>query len=295
MTAEPHPPPLFDGRPPTEILVPAIAEFHYERGIALAAHYAGMWNVPIRLVHVRVPSAPTSVTALDAAVSGLTSANPELVVDGVEVEADDVVSGIEATSTDRSLIILASDEGSQWLERGSISEALLARADKMLLMAGAGCQEGPTGTSVIVPLDGSVRAEAALEPAIAVAGASNAKLCVTTVVPPAVAEAVSVKRGEGEEVSESGYLRSVTDRLAEEGIDAGWEVVHHGDPVAGINTLARDQGSAMIVAATHGQSGVAKRVFGSICLGLVERGSAPVLVVKTDVADAIPLAGARPV
>lgn len=279
-------PALFSGHPPTEILVPVIADYQHERDIAIGAGFAAMWDLPLRLIHVRELGAGSNADALAVSVDALKKANPDLVVDGVEVEADDVAAGIQRTSTERSLLLMATDDATQWFAHDSIGEAMLDQAKEMVVLCGPGCQQVSRATAVIVPLDGSPTAESALEPAIAIAAASEAKIWLVTVVPPATVEAVAHLRDAGESVSESGYLRSVAARLSEQNIDAGWEVTHHGDPVAGVNTIARDLDTMLIVAASHGEAGVSKRVFGSVTLGLVERGAVPVLVVKADVEPA---------
>lgn len=283
MTVDQRAPALFDGRPPTEILIPVVAEYHYERNIAISTQLATLWNLPLRLVHFRLPEAGSSTKALASSVDALKSAHPDLVIDGVEVEADDVAGGILGTSSDRSLLLLGSDNATQWSEQDSVGEATLRQVKDMVLLCGVGCEPVAQPTAIVVPLDGSPRAELALEPAIEVALASRTKLWLVTAVSPATVEAVARRRNAGERVSESAYLRSVADRLAERNINVGWEVTHHDDPVAGVSEVARRLDALLIVAATQGNTGSSKRVFGSVTLGLVERGAVPILVIKTDV------------
>lgn len=278
---------------PTEILVPVVAEYRYERNISIGADLATRWGLPLRLVHVRVPGVESGAVALEVSVDSLRRVHPDLTIDGVETEADDVADGIQAASVGGSLLVLASDHATQWLEIGSVGEATLAGVEKHVVLCGAGCDHLPKGAAVIVPLDGSTRAEAALEPALRIAAASEAKVWLVTIVPPSTVEAVAKQRHDGNKVSESGYLRSVATRLSEQNIDVSWEVAHHGDPVAGIIGVARDLDSMLIVAATQGETGVSKRVFGSVALGLVERGTSPVMLVKADTEPAIPLEAAR--
>ncbi len=286
MTSDRQTPILLDGAPPTEIVIPVVAEYQYERDIAIGAGFAALWQLPLRLVHVRVAGSGSNADALDVSVDALRKANGDLVVEGIEVAADDAASGIQQASTDQSLLLMASDDATQWFAQDSIGEAMLQQVKHMVLLCGPGCQNMPKPAPVVVPLDGSPRAESALDPAIAVATASKATIRLVTAVPPATVEAVARLRDAGEHASESAYLRSVATRLAEQGIDVGWEVVHHGDPVAGISTIARDLDAMLIVAASRGETGITKWAFGSVPLGLVERSSVPVLVVKTDLESA---------
>lgn len=275
-----HSPPLFDGQPILELLVPIELEWDYQQGLAFAARLAGAWQVPVRIVHVRTGT-ESGKTVADV-TEAFRALHPDLLVDGVEVESADIASGIERLSTERSLVVLASERASQWLDAESVGEAIVHGVHDMAILCGPGCDDPPVGTSIVVPLDGSTRAEAAIPPAVALAANAGSTLWVVTAVTEATTATVAELRAEGQEVSESAYIRSVAERLEADGIDVGWEVVHHPDPVTGIVSFARDQGAAMVVAATHGDSGVARRVFGSFCMGLVEQGPVPVLIVKTE-------------
>lgn len=286
-TTNHRPPRLFDGKQVEEILVPIRAGYDPERGVAVAGRYAAKWQVPVRLVHVRLEDDQS--IGVDTARLNLALGNTDLTVEGVEVEAADVVSGILSTAGDRSLVLLASDHGSQWEETGSIGEAVLEHTEQLVMLSGPGSERPPVGGPIVVPLDGSTRAESALTPALALAEDQGSKLWLVTAVPSATVEAVARHRARGERVSESGYLRAVAAELVDRGHDVGWEVVHNDDPVAGISAFVETQEASLVVAATHGDTGVAKRLFGSVCLGLVERGTVPVIVVRTDVADSPPL------
>lgn len=288
-TSSTQPPKLFDGEPPTEILVPISNGFPDQRDLVLATEYGHLWQIPIRLVHVEVGSEPSDEQSVRAALLAARSVYADIDADGVAVTAESVAEGIMTFASDRSLLFLASDRSSQWLERGSVSEEILQATDRPVMLCGPHCQNPPIGSSVVVPLDGSARAEAALTPALAFARSTGAKLWAVTVVPSAIVKAVADLREAGEVVTESGYLRAVADELVSDGVDVGWEIVHDDDPVAGLSRFAANQDSAVIVAATHGDAGIAKRLFGSVCLGLVERGSIPVVVIKTDRADPEPL------
>ncbi|MDH3683779.1 MAG: universal stress protein, partial [Acidimicrobiia bacterium] len=206
--------------------------------------------------------------------------------DAVEVEADDVAAAITKVATDQSLILLASKRASQWLEAASVGEAVVQVADKMLLLCGPHCDQPPMESSVVVPLDGSPRAEEAISPAVAIARRWGSRLWIVTAIPESTAETVAALRAEGQEVSESAYVRGVAERLADtHEVDVGWQMIHDDDPVAAVSAFVEEQGSSMIVAATHGETGVARRLFGSVCMGLVEQAGVPVLIVKSAKAE----------
>ncbi|MCP3988873.1 MAG: universal stress protein [Actinomycetia bacterium] len=288
-TVKSQPPKLFDSEPPSEILVPIATGLPDQRDLVIAVEYGNLWQVPIRLVHVETSSEPTDETSVRSAIVTARSVYPDLEIDGVGVSAPTVAEGVTTFAGDRSLLFLASDRSSQWLEQGSVGEEILQASNGLVMLCGPHCRSPAIGSSVVVPLDGSARAEAALTPALAFARSTGAKLWIVTVVSSVIAGAVADLRAQGEAVTESGYLRALAETLVAEDLDIGWEVIHNDDPVAGVIGFLNNHGSAAVVAATHGDTGIAKRLFGSVCLGLVEQGSVPVVVVKTDLADPIPL------
>lgn len=290
-TAASRQPGIFNGEPVAEILVPVSMGYSDQRDVAIAAEYAQLWQVPMKVLHVELSDGADDPAAARAVAASIRTSHPDLPIEAVELSAESIAYGVSAAADEQSLVFIASDRSSQWLERGSVGEEILQSAHDVVMLCGPNCNEPPIGSSVVVPVDGSTRAEAALQPALAVAASTGAKLWIVTVVPSAVADTVASLRARGEAVSESGYLRALAETLAASGADVGWEVVHGDDPVDGVMSFVDKQGSSVIVAATHGETGVAKRLFGSVCLGLVESGSVPVVIVKTDETDPEPLLG----
>lgn len=289
-TTNEHAPLLFDGEPVQELLVPIRATSSSERGVALAGRYASQWHVPVRLLHVK--TGDDRSIGVDTARLNLGFAQTDIDVVGLEIEADDIPATVASSTGAQTLVVLASDQGSQWDETGSIGEAVLQQTEQMVVLCGRNCVEPPIGGAVAVPLDGSTRAEAALAPAVELARSRGTRIWLVTAIHEATAATVARLRAEGETVSESGYLRSIAATLTEDGHDVGWQVLHNDDPVAAITEFVESEDISMIVAATHGDTGLAKRLFGSVCLGLVESAAVPVLVVRTDHRDPTPLLAA---
>lgn len=140
---------------------------------------------------------------------------------------------------------------------------------------------------VVVPLDGSDLAEAALGPAQELASRLELPLSLVQVLPASVMVPVGAATGilwdagsqyqRQLDVLASGYLAGVGRRLMEVGLRVDWDVV--GGPVvdAIIDWAGRD-GPSLIVMATRGRSGMA-RWLGSITEEVVRRSHLPVLVV----------------
>jgi nucleotide-binding universal stress UspA family protein len=159
--------------------------------------------------------------------------------------------------------------------------------------------------TLLVPLDGSALAEQALPYAEALARSGDARIVLVRVAPGAtlpaaaleavgeavrpVVRAVSAPTAACDAATDDStepvhqaeaYLNGVTVRLREEAILAE-PVVAFGDPAAAIVEQVAAQRADLVVMATHGRSGLARAVMGSVALGVLRSGSAPVLLVRT--------------
>jgi nucleotide-binding universal stress UspA family protein len=145
-------------------------------------------------------------------------------------------------------------------------------------------------TNVLVPLDGSDRAEASLEWATRIATACEARLTLMRVVPPplplsspylphAIANTHDALEAGQKEAAE--YLREVATRLEKEGFRIPAEVVTVGvSPASGIMRHAEERAIDLIVITTHGRSGLPRLLLGSVADKVVRAAHAPVLVTR---------------
>ncbi|MYA62626.1 MAG: universal stress protein [Dehalococcoidia bacterium] len=144
---------------------------------------------------------------------------------------------------------------------------------------------------VIVPLDGSDLAEAALPYAAAIAGRMNMKM---TLVRAMSIDNIAYSEGynlgnmlneaEAEiEADARRYLISQARRLREEGLDVQTEILR-GSASSEIVAQARQTDHNMIALATHGRSGVNRLLMGSVAEAVVRASGDPVLVVRPSTA-----------
>jgi nucleotide-binding universal stress UspA family protein len=138
---------------------------------------------------------------------------------------------------------------------------------------------------VLVPLDGSGPADAALAQAVPVAQAFGAVLDLVQVVPWAMAQYatsmesyVSPELEEQLEQSAEEYLRGVAATLPE-GVAAEWHV-RRGSPVQGIFDHLESTGAGLVVMGTHGRSGIGRFLLGSVAERVVHTAEVPVLLVR---------------
>jgi nucleotide-binding universal stress UspA family protein len=135
---------------------------------------------------------------------------------------------------------------------------------------------------ILVPLDGSQTAEAALRAAHELARTSGAELLLIGVTEarfdqsPAPMEAGLSRIREAE-----AYLARTRERLAGSGGRVA-AFLWHGSPAAAIVKAAREYQADMIVMTTHGRSGREKDMFGSVADAVLRGTSLPVLVVRPE-------------
>ena len=144
---------------------------------------------------------------------------------------------------------------------------------------------------VIVPLDGSDLAEAALPYAAIIAQRMNMSITLARVL---YLDNVAYSEGynlgdmlnaaEAEiEADARRYLVSVARQLREEGLEVETEILR-GSASSEIVTQARRTDHSMIALATHGRSGVSRLLMGSVAEAVVRASGDPVLVVRPSTA-----------
>lgn len=136
--------------------------------------------------------------------------------------------------------------------------------------------------SLLVPLDGSRLAEAAVPPAIALGRAFGATVTLLHVLEHRPPETVHGEPHLTEEESAEAYL----DRVAQRFVAAGVAVAVHvhanpeNDVARSIVAHAAELGTDLVVLTAHGKSGLRGFLFGSIAQQVVRRGAEPVFMVQ---------------
>lgn len=141
---------------------------------------------------------------------------------------------------------------------------------------------------ILVPLDGSSRAEKILPYAIEMVRRYQAHLLLVQVVDAEAADLTAFDYLPGVKVDElhqqvadaRTYLRTHQTQLQEQGIQT--EIyIKPGEVVKGILEVAADEGVDLIAVATHGRTGLTQLLYGSVALGLLQGSSCPLLLVKS--------------
>ena len=213
-----------------------------------------------------------------------------LSVQPVVEKGDPATAIIERARTSGADLIIMSTHGrsgpGRWLY-GSVADEVLRHAPvPILLVPAIATQPWPPdrAPTVLVPLDGSKLAEAALAPAQVLAQHLGSEVILLEVVPPPPVSAY----GDGSFVAafdpreelalDEDYLSKIAARLKPDvrQVRIRTDV---GPPATIIADTASREHADLIVMATHGRSGLARVVVGSVATGTLHRARIPLLLV----------------
>ncbi|HEY7339565.1 MAG TPA: universal stress protein [Ktedonobacterales bacterium] len=185
------------------------------------------------------------------------------------------------------------------LRHPSVTASVLARtAAPVLVVPPARAAESPQllrfgGAQVIVTLDGSALAEKALPTALRLARHYDRPLLLLRIVPPvriiaAGPETYPLVRDSYEsEVREAtDYLAALRERLERTESVQVQTMFHQGVPAEVILGLAETKPGSILVMSTHGRTGLARLVLGSVTLAVARKSRIPLMIVPTATADA---------
>ena len=236
--------------------------------------------------------------AASEALIGAGVATRSVVLEGDAAEA--IIK--EADARPGTLIVMATHGRSglgRWL-MGSVTDKVVRHAHQPTLVVRArdgadGARDSADGSranigEVILPLDGSATAEAAIPHAVEMAKLLGAGISLIRAVSPASHADASLEympdsyqrlvedaREDAEE-----YLDGVATRIRDQGISEVRSEASIGNASSAIVDLARAADEPLVVMATHGRSGVGRWVLGSVADRVVRHGPGPVLVVRPD-------------
>lgn len=143
--------------------------------------------------------------------------------------------------------------------------------------------------NILVPLDGSERAEAVLPHVERIAQVFNAKVTLLQVIDLVVyhesihgytgAETFNEYRREAATSAAETYLESVQERLQEKDISTKQRVVL-GPSVRTITAVAEEEKADLIAMASHGRTGLSYVFYGSVAAGVLQRVDRPLLLIR---------------
>ena len=175
---------------------------------------------------------------------------------------------------------------------GSVTQKVLSRLSNSVLLvrASPSALRGMTETHyqrLLVPLDGSLRAESVLPLASSLAQSCAAQLEIAHVVsqlemprqlPPTREELeMSHKVTESNYNAAASYLEQLRSRLP---LEPRIHLLYGENVVNSLQCLANKEHADLIILCAHGYSGDARRAYGSVTANLIAYGTTPVLIMQ---------------
>ena len=143
-------------------------------------------------------------------------------------------------------------------------------------------------STILVPLDGSKRAEAILSHVEKMAIKFGARVVLLTCVEQKLAypgdlEVSAMARTDDDMVQQTqgakSYLQEVQTKLEQQGIRVSTTIMQ-GQPVEAILAVAAQENADLIAIASHGRSGLGRVFYGSVAAGILQRVDRPLLIIR---------------
>jgi nucleotide-binding universal stress UspA family protein len=280
-----------------------------ERALPYAVRLAAARGGQLALIRVALGPPPSGfdwerqqVAVVDEAEAYLSRVADTLAVDRLPIQtvvpyghaAAQIVKVTQELGAAEVVMATHGRTGLPHLLYGSVAEAVLARSRIPVLLVPARPGEAPMppfdpiAPRMVVALDGSAFAEAALPVAREMVGPGGELILLRVEPPPdrvlrdttgkVVAYLDQLEAGFRREATN--YLDRVVGQLKRDAPGLRVSVfVRVGEPAQGIVLAAADRSADLVVMATHGRTGLRRAVLGSVAGEVVRSGATPVLLV----------------
>jgi nucleotide-binding universal stress UspA family protein len=299
----------------TRIMVPLDGSALAESALPLAVHLARCQGARLCLLHIIEEHAPASIHGEPHLTDAQTASSyldklAERLSEGIEIEthvhgaaAQDVAlsiaSHVAELAADMVVMCTHGRGGPRRFVIGSNGLQVLQHVTVPVLVVQAHTRPEATpkqtasiGT-ILVPLDGTPDAEAALPVAASLAQSCGAHVLLVRVVataatitgdeqaaarllPMTAAAALDVEETEARD-----YLAELVKGLVAEGVPARAEVLR-GERVRSLASVAQERKADMVVIATHGRAGLGAVWAGSVASGLLNSMTRPLLLIRVE-------------
>ncbi|MGE5335507.1 MAG: universal stress protein [Nitrososphaerota archaeon] len=282
------------------ILVPLDGSKRAEEAIPFARELATSPEARIFLLHVEPPVAGVmDEISIDNRMETIASELRDAGIKAHIVTEFGKAAPAIATAADLDkvdVIVLAPQPRGllEGLRRPSVTANVLARTAAPVLVVPPGIPADSAklltfgGAQVIVPLDGSPLAEKALPLALRVARRYDRPLLLLRVIPPVQIVAAGpetyplVRDTHDQEIREvQEYLSMLRERLERSENVPVQTMFNHGIPAEVILALTESKPGSVLVMSTHGRTGLARLLMGSVALAVARKASVPMLIVPT--------------
>ena len=286
----------------SRVLVPLDGSTTAEFAIRFGADLASKHNAELVLLYLEyLPVQPVG-TAEGVEESGkpaeeisayLADVRKEIRAAGIPV-AEDVIKSrdlsgalLKYLDNERISILVMSTQGRQpmtrWLFGSNVEKALNSLPVPVLLVR-------PLYQHIVVPMDGSGWSESALPRAIELARIHDAELVLLHVYQSKAGDYAGQWALAGQQqIADQAYdemqaqLVAIRNRLRAEGLKAREVLVRSNNPAQAISEFVESEdGISMVVMTTHGRTGLARWLVGSVAQQVLKTARCPVTLVRPD-------------
>ena len=267
------------------VLAPLTAATHSHRALPVARGMADQLGCPLHVLTSEHPAAVTDGDPMDrswipalaerhrvgqAEIHHHVVEDPRAAIDEVAEELGD--AAVCLTTRARRVVTDAL--------LGSTADAVVRSRRRPTVLVGPVCADDPPSriTRVVTPLDDSASSEVIVDHAARWARQLGVPLTLLHVAEPP---------GRGEDEPLPPELQAMMDRLhalavslQSEGTDADWEVIPGWDPALRLVQHLETEPTSLVAMATHGRSGLARLLLGSVTAATVRRAPSPVLTLR---------------
>jgi nucleotide-binding universal stress UspA family protein len=142
--------------------------------------------------------------------------------------------------------------------------------------------------TILVPLDGSKRAEAILPHVENLALSLNAKVILFKVAEPSlmleydevIDMSTYLEKADKQKKDAESYLASLQEKFRAKGIEAQ-TLIGHGPVTKAIIDAAEQKNVGLVAMASHGHGGLLRTFYGSVAAGVLQRIDRPLLLIRS--------------
>jgi nucleotide-binding universal stress UspA family protein len=142
--------------------------------------------------------------------------------------------------------------------------------------------------TILVPLDGSKRAEAILPHVENLALSLNAKVILFKVAEPSlmleydevIDMSMYLEKSDKQKKDAESYLASLQEKIRAKGIEVH-TLIGHSPVVKAIIDAAEQENAKLVAMASHGHGGLLRTFYGSVAAGVLQRIDRPLLLIRS--------------
>jgi len=268
------------------VLVPLTASAHSQRALPVARGLADQLGCPLHLVTSEHPSALADGDPMDRGWVEPLADEHRISAGAMHHHVvDDPRTAIEAVAEELGeaavCLTTRARQGVAGALLGSTADAVVRTSTRPTVLVGPTCADAPPTriARLLAPVDDSPAAQAIIDPAAAWSRQLGVPLTLLHVAePPRPRDADAPVPADTQALMDRLHERALA--LQQQGTDADWDVLTGYDPAARLVEHTAQDPTSLLAMATHGRTGLARMLLGSVTSATVRRAPVPVLTLR---------------